>query len=66
MLKPISALEVRHNFGEVLRQVANQQRHFLIKRSGIPAAVLLSLSQYAALEAAQQAMPAKADTQGTE
>ena len=65
MLKPISALQVRHKLGEILSQVANQHERFLIKRGGIPAAVLLPLAEYAALEAAQRAVPPQADTSAT-
>ncbi len=50
MLKPISALQARHKLGELLSQVANHRQRFLIKRGGIPAAVLLSLADYAELE----------------
>ena len=50
MLKSISALQARHKLGEILSQVANQRQRFLIKRGGIPAAVLLSPADYAELE----------------
>ena len=51
MLKPIDALKVRHNLGEILIEVANRRQRFLIKRAGIPAAVLLSPVDYEELEA---------------
>jgi antitoxin YefM len=50
MTKEITAMKLRHNLGEILDQVANKRARFLIKRSGIPAAVLLSVSDYEDLE----------------
>lgn len=50
MPKEITALKLRHNLGEVLDQVANNQERFLVKRSGIPAAVILSLADFEALQ----------------
>ena len=46
MPKEITALKLRHNLGEILDQVANQHERFLVKRSGIPAAIILSLADY--------------------
>jgi hypothetical protein len=39
----------RLNLGEILDQLVNQHTRFLVKRSGIPAAVLMSLRDYEAL-----------------
>src|SRR5215471_9524540 len=50
MTKEITAIKLRHNLGEILDQVANKRSRFLIKRSGIPAAVILSVSDYENLE----------------
>ena len=50
MPKEITAIKLRHNLGEILDQVANTRARFLIKRSGIPAAVILSVSDYEDLE----------------
>jgi prevent-host-death family protein len=50
MPKEITALKLRHNLGEILDQVANNQERFLVKRSGIPAAVILSLSDFEDLQ----------------
>jgi antitoxin YefM len=50
MPKEITAIKLRHNLGEILDQVANKHERFLIKRSGIPAAIILSVSDYADLE----------------
>ena len=50
MTKEITAIKLRHNLGEILDQVANTRARFLIKRSGIPAAVILSVSDYEDLE----------------
>ena len=46
MPEEITAIKLRHNLGEVLDQVANKHARFLVKRSGIPAAVLMSLQQF--------------------
>ena len=46
----ITAITLRHHLGEILDQVANTHVRFLVKRSGIPAAVLLSLRDYEALQ----------------
>lgn len=46
MPKEITAITLRHKLGSVLDQVANRRERFLIKRAGIPAAVLLSVSEY--------------------
>ena len=46
MPKEITALKLRHNLGEILDEVANNRERFLVKRSGIPAAIILSLSDY--------------------
>ena len=46
MTKEITAINLRHNLGAILDQVANGRERFLIKRSGIPAAVLISIADY--------------------
>jgi prevent-host-death family protein len=50
MPKEIPAIKLRQNLGEVLDQVANHHQRFLVKRAGIPAAVILSVSDYEDLE----------------
>ena len=50
MPKEINALNLRHNLGEILDKVANKRERFLIKRAGIPAAIILSVSDYEDLE----------------
>jgi prevent-host-death family protein len=50
MPKEITAIKLRHNLGEILDQVANKRERFLIKRAGIPAAIILSVSDYEELE----------------
>jgi len=50
MPKEITALKLRHNLGEILDQVTNKHERFLIKRSGIPAAIILSLADYEDLQ----------------
>jgi prevent-host-death family protein len=48
--KEISALDVRQHLGEILSQVANQRDRFVIKKAGIPTAILLSIQDYEDLE----------------
>jgi prevent-host-death family protein len=50
MPKEITALNLRHNLGDILDQVANKRERFLVKRAGIPAAVILSVADYEDLE----------------
>jgi prevent-host-death family protein len=49
--KEINAVKLRHNLGEILDAVANRSERFIVKRAGIPAAILLSIAEYAQLEA---------------
>ncbi|PTL35897.1 hypothetical protein CLG94_09100 [Candidatus Methylomirabilis limnetica] len=49
-LKEISALAVRQHLGEILSRVANQRDRFVIKKAGIPTAVLLSIQDYEDLD----------------
>jgi prevent-host-death family protein len=50
MPKEITAINLRHKLGEILDAVANKRERFLIKRSGIPAAVILSVPDYEDLQ----------------
>ncbi len=50
MPKEITAINLRHKLGEILDQVANKHERFLVKRAGIPAAILLSVTDYQDLE----------------
>lgn len=50
MPKEITALNLRHNLGDILDKVANKRERFLVKRAGIPAAVILSVADYEDLE----------------
>ncbi len=50
MPQEITAIKLRHNLGNILDQVANNHVRFLVKRSGIPAAVLMSLSDFEDLQ----------------
>jgi antitoxin YefM len=50
MPKEITAINLRHKLGEILDTVANKRERFLIKRSGIPAAILLSVPDYEELQ----------------
>lgn len=49
-LEEISALTVRQRLGEILSRVANQRDRFVIKKAGIPTAVLFSIQDYEDLE----------------
>jgi PHD/YefM family antitoxin component YafN of YafNO toxin-antitoxin module len=46
----IAALNLRHKLGEILDAVANKRERFLVKRAGIPVAILLSVADYHDLE----------------
>ena len=48
--KEITAINLRHNLGEILDQVANKHERFLVTRAGLPAAILLSVADYKDLE----------------
>jgi antitoxin YefM len=48
--KEITAINLRHNLGEILNQVANKHERFHVRRAGIPAAILLSVTDYKDLE----------------
>ena len=46
MPKTMTAVELRHNLGEVLDLVAGRRERFLVSRGGIPAAIILSVHDY--------------------
>lgn len=48
--KEITSIELRHNLDEILDRVAKKHQRFLIKRAGVPAAVLLNIREYENLE----------------
>jgi PHD/YefM family antitoxin component YafN of YafNO toxin-antitoxin module len=50
MPKEINAINLRHKLGEILDKVANNRERFLVKRAGIPAAIILSVPDYEDLE----------------
>ena len=50
MPKEINALNLRHNLDEILDKVANKRERFIVKRAGIPAAIILSVPDYEDLE----------------
>ena len=50
MPKEITAINLRHKLGKILDAVANKRQRFLIKRAGIPAAVLLSVPDFEDLQ----------------
>jgi prevent-host-death family protein len=45
----VTALDVRANFGKLLRRVAEQGRSIVIEKRGSPRAVLLSIRDYVRL-----------------
>lgn len=50
MPQEITAMKLRHNLGEILDRIVNKRERFLVKRSGTPAAVLMSLADYEDLQ----------------
>jgi antitoxin YefM len=50
MPKEITAIDLRRKLGAILDQVANKRERFLVKRAGIPAAILLSVADYEDLQ----------------
>lgn len=50
MEKIVSATEARVRFGELLRQVVEEQRVVIVERGGKPQAVVLSLAEYESLK----------------
>ena len=47
----VSALRARTNFGELLRQIEEEHRSWVIEKRGTPRAVLLSIRHYVRLAA---------------
>lgn len=45
-VKEISALEVRHNLGEILEQAHYLGQEFVVERAGKPMAVIVPLQHY--------------------
>ena len=60
-LKPLSALQLRHNLGGILNEVANRRQRFLVQRAGIPAAVLMSPAEYEELQDLAEVRAEQAD-----
>jgi prevent-host-death family protein len=54
----ISATELRRNFSAVLRRLRQRREHTIIKSSGTPVAVILSLEEYEQLIARRRAKAA--------
>ena len=50
MPKEITAIDLRHKLGEIRDRVANKHERFLVKRAGIPAAILSGVTDYKDLE----------------
>ena len=46
MITSINALSARSRFGEIINQVKNQNKRFLINKRGIPQVVILSIEDY--------------------
>lgn len=53
MEQTLSATQARINFGEVMRQVVEQERPIIVERAGKPQVVILSIEAYERLTAAQ-------------
>ena len=50
MAKTVPVRKLRENLSSVLDEVSERQDHVLITRNGVPAAALLSIDEYQALE----------------
>ena len=46
----ITAVALRQHLGAILDRITNRRERFFIKRSGVPTAILLSLTEYEDLE----------------
>ncbi len=53
MENTLSATQARVNFGEVMRQVVEQERPIIVERAGKPQVVILSIEAYERLIASQ-------------
>ena len=53
MENTLSATQARINFGEVMRQVVEQERPIIVERAGKPLVVILSIETYERLIASQ-------------
>ena len=53
MENTMSATQARINFGEVMRQVVEQERPIIVERAGKPQVVILSVETYERLIASQ-------------
>ena len=54
MLKKISAVKARQNFGQIMDQVAIRGDDFIIERSGRPMAVMIPMDRYYQILQAQK------------
>ncbi len=54
MLKKISAVKARKNFGQVMDQVAIRGDDYIIERSGRPMAVMIPMDRYYQILQAQE------------
>ena len=54
MRKTISAMEARHNFGQVMNEVFLRDDEYVIERAGKPLVVMISVDKYKQLQQAQE------------
>ncbi|HDQ34690.1 MAG TPA: type II toxin-antitoxin system Phd/YefM family antitoxin [Chloroflexi bacterium] len=52
--KTVSATEARIHFGELIRQVKEEQRPYIVERNGEPYVVVLSVEEYEQLRMGKQ------------
>ncbi len=50
MARTVPARELRSNLSQVLRNVADRRDHFVVTRNGRPAAAMVPINEYEALE----------------
>jgi prevent-host-death family protein len=50
MAKTVPVRELRANLGSLLDEVSNRRDHVLVTRNGVPAAALVPIDEYEALE----------------
>ena len=55
MIKTISALNARHNFGQVMNEVSLKGDEYVIERAGKPLVVMISVDKYDQLQKTREA-----------
>ena len=50
MVKTISAMEARHNFGQVMNEISLRGDEYVVERAGKPLVVMMSVDKYEQLQ----------------